>query len=217
MKLADFTEERAARASNRDVSGYVVDGARVPSVTEVLDLAQLSNIREVIRVAGAEVVAHAADRGRRVHIYCELVDREEAFRLEAVPADVRGYVQAYQRFVIETGFVPELIEEPMVSSSLRFAGTVDRVGTCRLLDGLHTFDLKTPASDDPAWPIQTAGYALLVDENYGMRTRRHCVQLRPNGRFKIHSHPSETDYRIFRAALEVAHFRLAHGLGHLED
>lgn len=217
MKLADFSADAGppARSSGRDVSAYVVAGERVPSVTEVLDLAKLTDIEKLKRVAGADVVANAATRGKAVHIGCELVDRDLDFDLELLPESTRGYVVAYRNFLRETGFQVQLAEEPMVSTAHRFAGTVDRVGL--YFDELYTVDLKTPAADSPAWSIQTAGYAVLTQENYGLETRRAALRLRPNGRYSFVPHHDENDIPTFLAAALVANYRLAHGLATLGD
>lgn len=221
MKVADLDQPvRDGTASEdrrlgRDTTGYRVRGERVPSVTEVIGLAGLSSIEDVIAKAGAAVVERAAVRGKAVHAYCELVDLDPGFDLEAVPESLRGYVAAYARFVEEHRFRPVLSEEVVVSEALGFAGTLDRLGEYQ---GRPTLiDIKTPATACPAWPVQTAGYAIAVFEQYGQLVDRGSLQLQPNGRYRLHTHPDRADADLFLAALRVAQHRLAHGLATLEE
>ena len=217
MNIAEIHDDSPGRSYGRDVTQYVLAGERVPSVTEVTNLAGLSDIRKVIALAGEEVVASAARRGSLVHGFCEMVDRDPEFDPRSLPESIRGYVLAYVRFVREFAFVPDLIEEPMVSATYRFAGTVDRVG--KLGPEPFTIDIKTPASASPSWRIQTAAYAILAEENYGIRTKRACLRLRNDGSFKLDPYPDPTgsDARVFLSALSVVHYRLAHGLASLEE
>jgi hypothetical protein len=215
VKIAEIHSDGGEpRSFGRDVSRYVLSGERVPSVTEVIELAGLSDIQKIIAVAGEEVVANAARRGSLVHGYCELLDHDPYMDLGSVPEWIRGYVAGYARFVRETGFRPDLIEEPVVSSAYRFAGTVDRVGN--LGTKPYVIDLKTPAAASPSWAVQTAGYAIGVEEQYGVRAGRACLQLKSNGTYKLHNHADPSDVATFIAAVHVAHYRLAHGLAHLE-
>lgn len=212
----DGTSAEGGRSFGRDVGRYVVAGERVPSVTEVIELAGLSDIQRIIALAGEDVVQNAAKRGSIVHGYCQLVDLDPEFDLNRVPEYARGYVAGYAKFVRETAFRPDVSEEPMISTAYRFAGTPDRIG---FLGPRQTIlDIKTPAASDPAWKIQSAGYALLAEENYGIeRPARACLMLRKGGTYKVEPHSDPRDRTIFIAALHVAHFRLSHKLATLED
>lgn len=219
MKIgAMFQDEGTSsesRSFGRDVGRYVVAGERVPSVTEIIELAGLSDIQRIIALAGEDVVANAAKRGSIVHGYCQLVDLDPEFDLARVPEYARGYVAGYARFVRDTGFRPEISEEPMTSAAYRFAGTPDRIG---LLGGRYCVaDIKTPNVADPSWRIQSAGYSLLAEENYGITNpARGCLMLRKGGTYKFVPHSDPSDRTVFVAALHVAHFRLSHKLATLE-
>lgn len=217
MKIDAISGDHAPpRSFGRDTSRYVIGGHRVPSVTEVIKIAGLSDIQRIIAVAGADVVQKAADRGQRVHKYCEIVDLEPDLPLESVTEDCRGYVLAYQRFLAETGFAVDLTEEALVSETHGMAGTIDRVGL--LYDEVAVLEVKTPQSPDPSWQLQTAGYSLLVTEGYGIPVpARYVLRLGSNGRYQLIPHTDRTDFDVFLAALRVAHYRLAHELASLEE
>ncbi|MCR9093429.1 MAG: PD-(D/E)XK nuclease family protein [bacterium] len=200
----------------RDTSGYRVRGERVPSVTEVIDLGGLSDIEQLKRVAGADVVENASLRGRIVHGYCDVIDLDEQFDVEDVPEPYRGYVAAYVAFKAETGFEPIEIELAVTSSTYLFAGTIDRIGMYP--DGRVTLlDLKTPAQPSPTWRVQTAGYAIAANDVGIEPDERAALRLQPNGKPRLLLHDDPEDRRNFFAALRVAHYRLAQGLAHLED
>lgn len=215
MNIAEIHDESPGRSYGRDVSKYVVAGERVPSVTEVLDLAGLTDIHRIIGIVGEDVVRNAAKRGSLVHGYCEMIDLDPQFEISTAPLSVQGYLAGYQKFIREMGCAPILIEETVVSTAHRFAGTVDRVGYIGRI--LYTYDLKTPAAPDPSWRLQAAGYAIAIDEQLGERTHRACLQLKPNGTYKFHAYADPGDVHTFLAAVRVAHYRLAHGLASLEE
>ena len=78
----------------RDTTEYVIDGVRWPSVTEVLEIAGLSDIEGLRAAVGDEVIDRAAERGKAVHYACELIDRGQEI---AVSDSILGYVRAYER------------------------------------------------------------------------------------------------------------------------
>lgn len=216
MNIAEIHDESPGRSYGRDVSKYVVAGERVPSVTEVLELAGLSDIQRIMAVAGEDVVQGAARRGSRVHIWSQIIDADpDDFRIEDVRPECRGYVAGYLKFLREMRPDWILTEEPVVSTVHRFAGTVDRVGYVGGL--LYTVDLKTPVLADPSWRLQTSGYRIALDEQLGERTRRACLQLKKNGTYKFHPYSDPKDDTTFLAAVHVAHYRLANGLASLGD
>lgn len=222
MNISEIEEPqprpRSGGSPGRDTSGYRVRGERVPSVTEVIEIAGLSDIESLKRKAGADVVEKAAVRGTIVHGYCEVVDLDDQYDLDEIPEAFRGYVKAYKRFRAETGFEPIYSELCVASPSHGFAGTLDRLGIYPEDGRVALIDLKTPAQPSPTWAIQTAGYAIAV-EDAGVSTvdERSALRLRPNGTYKLDPHHGHGHTHDFLAALRVAHFRLAHGLAHLED
>lgn len=223
MRLADLdTPAEAApptpaapARSGRDTSKYHVGGVRVPSVTEVIDLAGLAGIDSIPQ----RHLDNAAHRGSMVHLYSEAIDLDDQYDLDSIPDAYRGYCDAYIAFKDETGFEPRELEQVVVSKALGFAGTVDRFGLYR--QSWAVVDLKATAAPYAYWPLQTVGYAIAIAETNDLALesiRRFCVQLKPNGRYVLHRHRDPIEDRdTFAAALRVAQFRLAKGLATLED
>lgn len=158
---------------------WAEDGSALPSVTEIcrfLSYDTAVNAKPWLRDA-------AADRGSRVHAWCMLYDYG-ALDLADVETDALPYVQAYIGFCRDFSPDWELIEHPMGSAGIGFAGTLDRYG---VIDGARTLmDLKTTATLRKA-PLsaQLAGYGLLlrgedrsVDRFCGLHLDKHgCYAL----------------------------------------
>ena len=184
----------------RDTSAYVIDGVRLPSVTEILDLAGLVDWSMV----PAGVLDEARKRGGDVHEWLELVDFGY-LQGDEPPEAIAGFVNAYLRFKNESGFAPELVEHVVVSRTHRYAGTLDRTGK---LNGKRALiDLKSGATIVPSMALQTAGYALCLDELH----ERYTLQLRPDGSYRLARHRDRSDAHDFLAATRIAHWQLRHG------
>src|SRR5438309_1925274 len=83
---------------------------------------------------------------------------EGCLDLETVDSELQAYLAAYQRFLQESGFRPELIEHRLVRrvAGVLCGGTVDRVGS---MNGrLWLIDLKCVDRLYPGFALQTAGY-----------------------------------------------------------
>ena len=131
---------------------YTLDGQQIPSVTQLLDAAQLVKgkkyFTESSRQRGSEVHALAAD-------YDLGVDLGGILEKSGVRAYVLGYIGAAMALKPRW----EAVEEPEVHPVFRFAGTPDRVGT---VFGRPTVaEIKTGArSDEHA--VQVALQAVLI-------------------------------------------------------
>lgn len=130
---------------------YTLDGIRLPSVTEVTRFCAYDYKSDRPWLAEA-----AARRGTAVHEACALIDYGE--EPEETP-EIAGYLKAYRRFLAD--YKPEwkLIEHPIGSILLGYAGTLDRFGT---IDGAPAIlDIKTGQLHDAALSAQLTAYAEL--------------------------------------------------------
>ena len=190
----------------RDTSLYVIQGIRVPSVTEVLEIAGFTDWAHV----PPNVLEFAAVRGRDVHDWLEGVDAGVLDGLEPDPR-IAAYVAAYQQFKEDSGFKPELIEHVVLNEAYGYAGTLDRTGILR--NGERwLLDLKTVATVTPESALQTAGYAACLEEPH----RRGVLQLRKDGTYKLHPYSDRNDIHDFLSAVRVAHWKLKHGRAQLD-
>ena len=192
----------------RDTSAYVVDGERWPSVTEILELAGLTDFDHV----PARVLERARERGADFHEWREAIDLGLIDDDMVPPQAIAPRIEAYRRFKTETGFVVEESEKVVRNRVLRYCGTYDIVG--RLPDGSRwVVDTKATAAIAPATRIQLAGYALTFDP----RPRRAALWLRSDGTYRWLPYKDRSDEHDFVAACRVAHFRLAHGLAKIKE
>lgn len=67
------------------------------------------------------------DRGSMIHLATAYDDAGELDEENLDPV-ILPYLKAWRRFRKESGFVPEQIEPPMMSTVYRYAGTPDRIG-----------------------------------------------------------------------------------------
>ena len=165
---------------------YTVGGLRLPSVTEILT--------EVFQTPQYGEEYHMT-RGSYVHLATELYDQGKLDE-STVDDTIRPYFEAWKKFRAETGFVPEEIELRLYSETLRFAGTLDRIGTL----GTHKIllDIKTGSGFGLA-RYQTAGYEILR----GQKMKRYGVLLTAEGNYKIQPFTEKTDRNVFLSSLTV--------------
>lgn len=174
---------------------YRLNGSKVPSVTQVL--------KSVGIIDDSWFTEHSAWRGSVVHMVCQLEDEGDLDEASVAP-EVTGYLEAWRRFKLDTGFVAEVNEEPMFSTKLGFAGTPDRIGT--VFDCSRTVvDLKSGAVQKAA-RIQLAAYQILADENGYRAINRVAVQLKPDGKYRCSPYDARTmkhDRALFLSALAI--------------
>jgi hypothetical protein len=181
---------------------YQDDGVIVPSVTQVLTLAGISDVSGI----PFHILEKASQIGTAVHQACEFLDQDD-LSLESLDEQIVGYVAAYQKFRQETEFKPELIEHRIIAryNGLKYGMCVDRTGL--LNDKPTVLDLKTSSKKQASWAIQTAAYAIGLDAEY----ERGVVHLAKDGTYKLIPYDDPRDYETWDAALYVAHWKLGNG------
>lgn len=176
---------------------YFWGGNQIPSVTQILKMAGLSNgvVDEV-----------AAMRGKMVHSACEFYDEGDLDEAQLDPLIV-PYLEGWKQFRKDTGLKMELIEKKLYSY-LGFAGTIDRFSRGMLID------IKSGGVD---WVtgLQLAGYEELIMCNFeefkNYRIKKFTVQLTDEGKYKMTEYKDRYDNLVFKCALAVVTARLNHG------
>jgi len=126
------------------------------------------------------MVANAADRGTRVHAYCE--SYALGLLVPQVDDDCKNYFEAFQRWFDQ--MVAEVIwtEKRMNHKGYKLSGSADMIVRLVGDKGLTLLDIKTPASTSQSWNLQTAAYRILAREVLGVETeRRMCLMLPKRG------------------------------------
>lgn len=186
---------------------YRVNGEALPSVTQVLEAAKISDFSGV----PPDVLQRAADRGTAVHQACWFDDQNDLDESTLDPS-LHGYVAAWRRFRDEQQIKITLIET-RVYSSLGFAGTFDRLVEMPKW-GEAMLDLKT-GEETASWRIQLAAYVKGFYGKLAPKCRRGAVKLRQDGTYSLHWYEMREmarDWNVFAGALAVYQYRKEHGI-----
>jgi hypothetical protein len=184
---------------------YFYDGRPTPGVTSIIE--PLNDYGSVPKAT----LDRAAERGRDVHTMCEY--HEQGVLIDYDPA-YQGYLDAWKRFLAETGWVTELSETMVYHHLYHYAGTIDRVGA---FGGSRrcVLDLKTTAKFMPSVGPQTAAYKLAWNDQHTDGSAHHglaihtraCVRLTPLGDYELHQLTSPRDVTAFQACLQIDRWR----------
>lgn len=172
---------------------YEYRGERIPSVSEILRFMS----REVYGDIDKYVLDNAAQRGTAVHSATEALDR---YGTVECSEDIYGYIQAYARFLNEHTVEWKYIEAPIAHRRMKYAGTIDRAG---MVDGCFAIvDLKTNAAiKKPLVKAQLNGYRKLLTERRERIENLYCLQLLPDGRYRLY--PTAIDDTEFMACYKM--------------
>lgn len=201
----------------RDTSAYVIDGARWPSVTEILDCAGMTDLSMV----PPRILRAAAERGNDLHEWRAAFDDGLVDRDTVPPQSIAVRFRAYLQFIDETGFVVESSEQPVVNRAMGYVGRYDLLGHFpEKPDAQWVVDTKAVAAVTPATRIQLVGYALAI--NTDKPPQRAALWLRgeagKDGRlYRWLPYTNREDVSDWIAAVRVARFRMANRIAKLEE
>ena len=153
----------------------------------------------------ASVLKNAADRGTRVHKYCELytkgllgIEPEE----DAKPY-VESFIKWFDRMVQEVLY----IEKRLYCDEYMLTGQIDLIVKMAEPEP-WIIDIKTPQQESKTWRLQTAGYLHLANKMEPNTYNRACLQLDKNGgvpHLKVYPHHGK-DMSLFFDALRLVEF-----------
>lgn len=185
---------------------YTLNGKRLPNVTSILS--PLSEYAEIPR----HILDAASERGNYVHKMCELYlwgTLDES----GIEPEYAGYLEAFKRFLSETGFEAAHIEERVYHRELMYAGTIDLGGTLPPRGRMRKakfalIDIKTTFRLLQSVGPQTAAYLEAWNSHKPAQPfeERFGLQLKKEGTYVLQPYPSSTDFNIFRSCLAVHNF-----------
>jgi len=182
---------------------YFWNGQQVPGVTTIL--APLTDFSAV----DPDVMRRASKFGSAVHHLCELSDLGEDLAAFEIDPALLPYLQAWRSFYSDWNVQWSAIENRVFHPALRYAGTLDRVGTL-LAPGepahrrhAAMVDIKTSTSLYPAVGPQLAAYARAHDPLTGGSLRRYAVQLRGDATYVCKEYRDADDFATFSALLAL--------------
>ncbi len=153
---------------------------------------------------------YALNRGRLVHLACEIIDKNlgGGLHMDSLHPELRPRVEAYLDFREYTGLkVFNLIEEPLVCLKNRYGGTPDRFTVGRVI-------LEIKNGPPIGWEgLQLAGQVGLIMARHSLRTQpmRMSVHLFPNGKWKPEYWKDRSDWSVFLSLLDVCNWRIRNG------
>lgn len=148
-------------------------------------------------------------RGSEIHRIIELAAKGTLER-KSVPVELKGYLEAHDSFIRETGFVGVKIEQNVECKTLGIRGRIDRAGIMKGKSAIVEF--KSGAIQ-PAVALQLClGGHLLDSANWW---HRYAVQLKVDGSYTVKHFPLlewSADLATAFACCRVAKWRMQKGL-----
>jgi hypothetical protein len=174
---------------------YKVDGRVLPSVTGII-----SSLQD-FRYVAPDVLHAAAEFGTAVHKLCELHDQDNLDMRSVSPA-LLPYLDAWKRFLSETGAVVLEVEKQYHHKMMGYAGTLDRVLLIKKKKVVT--DIKSVSRLSPAVGVQLAAYQNLLSANSAyVCNDRAAVQLRDDGTYRYQPYTDPTDWPVFVSLLTL--------------
>lgn len=122
----------------------------------------LKNLKSLDHVP-KKILEYAADRGKRVHKYCELYCLDQLD--ECIDDDCFPYVQAFIDFFDDNVEQVLLLEKRLKCDFLKIQGQFDMIAKLKDYDNACIIDIKTCYNECRTWPIQLAAYQHLCAVN----------------------------------------------------
>lgn len=153
------------------------------------------------------VLANAADRGTRVHAYCEAYATNQF--VESYDEDCAGYMASFIPWFDEN--VAEVIEcETRINEPVTMlSGMYDMIVRLKGREGLTLIDFKTPVKACPTWELQLAAYGFLYKKKHGGNVNHmQVIQLSKAGKPAkvIEYQNQEKALELFLGALDLYKF-----------
>src|SRR5579872_3456502 len=183
-------------------------GKEIPSVTQILENLGFIDLSEV----SPQRLEHKRRIGDAVHYYVHLVLQGIEVDWDKVHDDAANYCWAFDKFLAESNFVPDLIEGKPATEivgvhkhhGMEYGYTYDLRGK---IGGFPVLiDIKNTYAIEPSWPYQLAAYELTLpkpeNEPYWRRLalwlrKDSRYELLPNGRKKEDVGDRKHDSEVF--------------------
>lgn len=186
-----------ARTYEGSTHTYKINDREVPSVTQILVEAGIINTRWYTE--------WARHRGSTVHKVLEFLVKG-TLDLNSVDDRIVGYIDAYNRFCEDTGFICDEVERRVWNMTAQYGGTLDQLGGTDKYRAI--VDTKTGPLMDPTG-LQLTGYAKAIyDETGAYPERLIGVQLNVDGSYRMRRYVP--DFLAWDACVRVAWWKREH-------
>jgi hypothetical protein len=153
------------------------------------------------------VLQNAADRGTRVHKYCELYAQN--MLIEDPTDECKGYVKSFKEWFDKNVGEVISLEKRLNHPILKISGKYDLLVSLKERNEICLIDIKTPQSPSDSWALQTAAYQILMEEvNETFIDFRLCLILDKKGgkAREILYERYEQDASLYRSALALYNY-----------
>lgn len=130
------------------------------------------------------ILENAADRGTRVHQYCELYASNMLF--EEIDEDCSQYVNAFKIWFDENVIEVISLEKRLYCHDIKLQGQSDMIARVKDMSDITLIDIKTSLNYSKSWNLQTAAYQYLCSVNDIDITDRLVLQLKKDATFKTY-------------------------------
>jgi len=177
---------------------YKLDDVKLPSVTQILQGAGLSDFSKV----NPELLKRAQSFGTAAHLACQLYD-ENRLDIKSLDIALEPRLEAWILFKRDFGISEfKEIEKQVYSTRYQYAGCLDRL---TMEDAL--IEIKTCTTIPKTTGLQLSGYQGAYEEMYKVKIKRRiCVQLL-DGTYKMEEYKEKSDFRVFTSCLNVINWR----------
>jgi len=151
----------------------------------------------------ADVLAHAAERGTKVHKICEGI--MAGIGEIGVDDETWGYVESFKKWW-EKGVDIVKMEERFWDDELRLTGQVDLI--INTPDGLAIVDLKTSSRPSKTWEAQGSAYAYLAKKSGYDIKKIYFLHLNKHGKEpKLIEYPVDDSFflAVYRTYIHFFH------------
>lgn len=178
---------------------YTIDARPVPSVTQIL-----RKLYDFSHVSAAVLAAKGA-LGTAVHLACELHDADDLDEASVAP-DVVPFLDAYRLFKQQKCTRVIATEQIVSHATVGYAGKFDLL--TEFDDARWLIDWKIPLAISPVVALQTAAYvgAMSAELRGGKLPRRAALQLKADGKYKLHEFADPNDWPTFVAFATSHHW-----------
>jgi len=176
---------------------YRLDGIKLPSVTQVLQGAGLSDFSKV----NPELLERAKKFGTSTHLACQLYD-ENRLDIKSLDIALEPRLESWILFKRDFGITKFTeIEKQVYSLKYQYAGCLDRLWEDALIE------IKTCTTIPKTTGLQLSGYQGAYEEMYKVKIKRRiCVQLL-DGTYKMEEYKEKSDRTVFLSCLNLHNWR----------
>ena len=177
---------------------YKLNGRKLLNITYILKICGITDDRFYTE--------EGKIRGTYVHKCCHFI-AENDLNWEKVLPEYLGYVQAYDKYVKDTGWKPDICEKPDYHKTLLYAGTSDQI----LLKPKTILELKTGTM---MWwtKLQTALQAMMMFPDDYYNVIRIGLELHEDGTNRLEFFEDDTDFDEAMTLISMANMKLKYNL-----